>query len=231
MDRVLLSVKRFCQSPSECALAAASSLANYLDPAVDYEYVRAMIPKRERNGGLYTSAQARLLNRLGFDVTIVTADLNLIDFTWADFSKNGIIRRMKKLRAYYRKTQDPNIDYVDDMIKLLEDKDYNNQLIIDYEFKKHIQRHLKKGYPVGASINWTSFFKFSKEFKKHKDDIKGEDCHHAIVIRGYDEKGVFIVDSHTEAYKGKWAKYKSGRYKVAWDKFLVNIPGGDLVLI
>lgn len=232
MDRVLLPVKRFKQVPSECAVAAVSSIANFFDRKVNYDSVREMLPKEERSEGLHTSQQGRLLNRLGFDsVTIVTADLSIIDFTWDRLSKSGLIKRLKKKRAYCKRHEEENWYYVNDLIKWLEDKRYDNNLVIDYDFKKHIKRQLNRGVPVGAAINWTSFFKFSKERKRQKDDIRGEHTDHAIVLRGYDDKGVFIVDSHHQYYKGKLAKFKSGRYKVSWSNFLVNIPAGDLILV
>jgi hypothetical protein len=220
--------------PAECSIAATASLANFFDSDVDYKDVRQLVSKRKRSHGLYTSQQARLLNDLGFEaVTIVTADLNLIDFPWARLSKKGLIRRMKRLRAHYGRQKDKDSwDYVADMIKWLEDDNCENNLIIDYEFKKHIKKQLNRGIPVGAAVNWTSLFKFSKGDRRQKDgDIKGEGEDHSIVIRGYDEKGVFVVDSHYQHYTGKRAKYKRGYYKLPWDKFLVNIPAGDLILV
>ncbi len=233
MDRVLLNVKRWRQRPFECAMAAAASLANFFERDINYLNVRRMIPKDKRKEGLYTSAQARLLNQLGFEcVTIVTADLNLIDFSWSRLTKKSLIRRMKKLRAHYKRQEDEEgREYVSDMIDWLEDEKYENNLLIDYEFKKHITKQLDRGIPVGAAINWTSLFKFSKGNRRQNGDIKGAREDHAIVIRGYDDYGVFIVDSHHTHYTGKREKYRRGYYKLAWDKLLVNIPAGDLILL
>lgn len=233
MDRILLPVKRFKQQPSECAVAAASSLAHFFDPEVDYEQVRSLLPARVRRKGLHTSQQARLLNSLGFtSVTIVTADLNLVDFSWAGLSKRQIVVRMKKLRAYYGRMRDRDSWVcVDDMIKWLEDERYDNNIIIDYAFKKYITRQLDRGVPVGAAVDWTTLFKFSKWAHRQRDDIRGEREVHAVVLRGYDDNGVFVVDSHYKYYRGKRAKYKKGYYKLPWDKFLVNIPSGDLILV
>lgn len=233
MDRVLLSVKRFKQRTGECSIAAASSLANFFDSDITYKEVRELVPKKLQRDGLETSQEARLLNQLGFEVvTIVTADLNLIDFGWANYTKKSIIRRMKMLRAHYRRTQEKIlVDYVDDMIDWLADDRYDNNIIIDYEFKKHIKKQLARGVPVGAAINWTSLFKFSKGDRRQNGDIKGEPVDHAIVLRGCDDKGVFVVDSHHTCYTGKRAKYRSGYYKLPWDIFLVNIPSGDLILL
>lgn len=233
MDRILLSVKRFRQFPSECAIAAASSLANFFDSDITYDEVRKMVPKKLRRDGLETAQEARLLNQLGFEaITIVTADLNLVDFGWVKYTKKSIIRRLKALRAHYRRMKEKAlVVYVADMIDWLEDDRYDNNIIIDYEFKKHIKKQLARGVPVGAAINWTSLFKFSKGDRRQNGDIKGEPEDHAIVLRGCDDKGVFVVDSHYEYYTGKRAKYKNGYYKLPWDKFLVNVPSGDLILL
>ncbi len=233
MDRVLLNVKRFRQRPSECSIAAVSSLANFFDSDITYDVVREMVSKKMRRDGLETSQEAQLLNKLGFEaVTIVTADLNLVDFGWTKYTKKSVIRRMKALRAYYRRTKEKILaEYVGDMMDWLADDRYDNNIIIDYEFKKHIKKQLARGVPVGAAINWTSLFKFSKGDRRQNGDIKGEPQDHAIVLRGCDDKGVFVVDSHHECYVGKRAKYKNGYYKLPWDKFLVNVPSGDLILL
>lgn len=233
MNRVLLTVKRYRQHPSECGIAAVSSLANFFDSDIDYEDVRQMVSKKIRREGMETSQEARLLNKLGFDsITIVTADLNLVDFGWAKYTRKGIIRRMKMLRTHYGKAKEKSlVEYVGDMIDWLEDEKYDNNIIIDYEFKKHIKKQLSRGVPVGAAVNWTSLFKFSKGDRRKNGDIKGEPEDHAIVLRGCDDKGVFVVDSHYESYTGKRSKYKNGYYKLPWDKFLVNIPSGDLILL
>lgn len=242
MERVLLNVKRYKQRPSECAIASTAALAHYFEPSIDYKSVREIVIKNKMGytgefqdikSGLYTTEQARALNQLGFgNVTIVTADLNLIDFSWCKYSKKSIVRRMKKLRAYYRRQKDEdNRHYVNDMIKWLEDDRYDNNVVIDYEFKKYIKKQLDKGIPVGAAINWTSLFKFSKGNRRQNGDIEGVAEDHSIILRGYDAKGVFVVDSHHKFYTGKRAKFKNGYYKLPWDKFLVNIPSGDLILV
>jgi len=117
------------------------------------------------------------------------------------------------------------------MIDWLSDEECNNQLIIDWDFAKHIRRGLDSGRPVGASLSWTSFFKMPKDRDGENDPIRGYPDDHAIVLRGYDKDGVFVVDPHYEVYRGRLKRYRNGYYKIPWDKFLVNIPQGDLIII
>lgn len=228
MDRTLLSVKRFDQESDECAIAAIASIANFYDPKITYKDIRDLLPYRERRGGLYTSQQGRLLNLLGFSkVNIITADLNMIDFSWSDMSRRKIINRLKRLLSYHRRIQEDYAECVEDMLNWLSDKKYDNTLIIDNDFHKHVRRVLSGGRPMGVSLNMTSMLRQMKAAKE-EGDIKGDSEYHAVVLRGYDEKGVFVVDSNPKSdhYDDE---FNRGYYKLTWEKFLINLPGGDLI--
>ena len=233
MERVLVAgVKRYTQRTSECALAACASLANYYDSEVNYSYLRGLVPPSKRVGGMYTPQQGLLLNRLGYThITIVSADYSLFDWTWAKLSKKSLVSKLKRKKIYLDQSSVDEAEAMKHYIKWLQMDGCNNNLIIDYNFPKYIKRHLNAGRPVGASFNWTAMFKLSKYDKNGKNDSKGDAVEHAVVLRGYDNEGVFVVDSHTRFYRGRLKKYKSGRYKVPWSKFLVNAPYGDLLLI
>lgn len=236
MSRVLLGgLTRYRQEPSECSIAAAACLANYFDRSVSYSHVRAMVTPRSRKSGLYSSQQARLLNSLGFGrVTIITADLSLVDFSWQGLKKETIIHKLSELATHYGRSRDRNSKlFVLDMVKWLKDDRYNNRLVIDNDFAKYIRKSLDHGYPVGIAVDWTSLFHYSKTHPKtgSNDDIRGESVEHAIVLRGYDRKGVYVVDSHHQSYRGRLKKYHNGHYKISWEQLLVNIPDGDVILV
>jgi hypothetical protein len=242
--KVLLSIKRFKQKEGECSVCAASSIANYYDKALSYKNVRQLIPIRRRKSGLYTSQQAQLLNDLGFEwLTLVTSDTDMVDYSWISLTKKQIIAKLKKVRTHVRRSighMAPHASYcmvqksreecVTDLIEWLESQEYDNNLIIDNDFPKYIRRSLDKGHPVVVSVNVTSMFKLKKGGEADSD-ITGEQEEHSVVIRGYDDKGVFIVDSDHQYLKGDLARYKNGFYKVSWEKLLVNTPGCDLILV
>ncbi len=241
--RVLLPVKRFKQKGNECAVCAATSLANYYDRDLTYRNVRRFVSLRSRKSGLYSSQQARLLNDLGFEwVAIVTSDVNLIDYSWTELTKKQVIGKLKKLRSHIKRSisqMAPHSKYsglqkdreccVSDLIEWLE-SEYDNRIIIDNDFPKYIRKSLDRGHPVGVSINATSMFKMKKGGNVDSD-IKGKHEEHAVVIRGYDDKGVFFVDSDYRYLTGEFARYKNGFYKVSWERLLINMPGGDLILV
>lgn len=233
-NRVLLWVNRFRQKPNECAIAASTSIAHYYDASVEYKEVRQMIPYRKRKYGLSTWQQCTLLNKLGFDrISVVTFDLEFVDFSWSKLSKNGLLRKLHRLSEYYGqdKAKDEK-QYVDESIKWLEDEKNDNNIIIDHDLPKYIRKEINQRRPVGACFNWTSTFRFRKSptTKGYNGEYGGETEDHAIVIRGYDDSGIFVVDSHHKHYTGKRKKYRNGYYKLSWETFLVNVPMGDLIL-
>jgi len=236
-ERVLLSVKSTRQRNSECAIAAATTMARFYDKDITYKEVRKLVPRSiiKKQEGMWTSQEARILNKLGFSkVTIVTADLDTFDFSWSYLSKEKMIEKLKQVEKQCLKNN--NIDnkkYTHDIIVWLSDPECDNQIIIDQDFSKYIRRSLQQGGPVGASVNWTSLHRFKKQRvrKSVPGDIEGDSEYHAIVIRGYDDSDIFVVDSLTSIYKGQLKKFKNGYYKISWEKFLVNAPTGDLILI
>ncbi|KKM34279.1 hypothetical protein LCGC14_1565370 [marine sediment metagenome] len=232
--RILLNVKRWKQRPSECSIAVCASIAAFYEKDIEYSEVRKLVPLRRRKTGLWSSEQARLLNKLGYSkVTIITADLDYVDFGWASLDKEGLLKKLKRKRTYCGRAREKELKrFVNDVIRWLSDEDYDNQLKIDQDFTKWIKMYLDHGRPVGAGFNWNSLHKYSKKGPKAPEgDIKGESELHSVVIRGYDDNGVFIVDSHTKYYKGKWEKYRNGYYKVSWHRFLSTALAGDLILV
>lgn len=231
-SRVLLNVRRFKQKPAECAIAVTASIANYFDPTVDYEDVRNMLYAREKKDGLWSSQQAQLLNDLGFSsVELVTADSDMMDFSWSNLSKARKIDKLNKKATYYLKSGDRySRDRALHLANWLAQDDCDNTLTIDWDFAKHIRKHLNAKRPVGAAINWTTYWRKPKSFRGLSNDIRGEKEEHAVVLRGYDHVGLFVVDSHSQCYTGKLSKYKRGYYKVPWEHFLVNMPEGDLII-
>jgi len=57
-----------------------------------------MLKPKEKKDGIWTSQQCRLLNQLGFtDVTIVTAEQAMVDFSWAKCHEQTLCEYQKAL--------------------------------------------------------------------------------------------------------------------------------------
>lgn len=225
--RVLLPVRRWRQFPGECVVASVASVANYYDSDIQYGDVRKLVPRRIRQNGLDTIQQATLLNDLGFTkVSVVTADLSFFDFSWRSYSKPRLINKLLELRNYKRRARNlSEADFVSGLIEWLHMPDCDNRLIIDHNFPKYIRRSLQYGRPVCASVMLTRLLKSKKSPTRinSSPDITGLPDEHAVVLRGFDAAGVYVVDSLN--------RNNSGYYKMKWESFLVNSPAGDLILV
>lgn len=230
---IVKGLKRFRQKTAECAIASSATLISFVDKSVDYEQVSDLISHSEKKNGLETSQQCTLLNMLGNkSITVVSADQDLVDFSWSKLSKKGLIRKLKAKRAYYGHARDRDCyNVVNRLVKWLEDKDCDNNIIIDNDWRKYITNAIKNGRPVGAAFNWNNLHKFSKGTRGDRGDIVGDRQLHAVVIRGCDSKGVFVIDSHWQSYfpVGRMAHCRNGYYKLPWDDVLINTI--DLILI
>lgn len=228
--KVVLKVTRFRQDPNLCALATCSSMANFFNPQIKYKDVKKTVPSSYSKNGMVTPEQGLLLNKLGIKrVAVVTADTDYFDFTWQNHRLKWKIEKLKKLAAYSRRKINPehDVEYIEKYIEFLQNEGCDNDIIIDWYFPKWIKHSIRKGMPVAASINYTSFYKMSKERPSGLlDDIKGETVEHAFVIRGFDDECIYVVDSN-----GKRTKEYNGYYKIKWEDFLVNIGSGDILLV
>lgn len=225
---VLTKMKRFLQDPGSCAFGAVASVANFSNRKVDYDFVCGI--QAPDGQGLYTPDIGILLNKVGFtEVKIISADLDQLDFQWATLSKTKLAEEIK--RSCRRHPDEGYREVAKSYVKFLNDPKNNNELIIDMHFGEYIRHTLDKGIPVLANFNWHLFFNMPKTNERgEKDPIKGDIQSHEIVIYGYDDKGVRIVDSHHEMYKGKLKKFGSGRYKMDWETLMTVLGCGDIII-
>ena len=221
------------QKPSQCAVAACASVANYFNPELNYEITEKVAKKtvaRNLNDGLYSGQIGCLLNNLGFQkVTIISSDLDYLDYSWAGLSQARLVEEIRKAQK--------KLDHSYDRGKakhsaiFLEKESYQNKLVIDYNFGKYIREHLDAEHPLLLSFNWTLFFKYAKtDDNDDVDPFKGETVDHAVCCSGYSRNGVYIVDSHHEEYKYRLKKFRKGYYHVRWEQLMTCIGMGDIYL-
>ena len=227
-NKVVLKVKRFYQRDESCGVASCASLANFYDRSLNLRKIRKT-PFCLPRDGMHTSEQGALLNHLGFtNLFIVTADTSYFDFSWSGHSIKWKLKRIKKFRDYCKNNNehsDDDVYVIETYLQFLEAKRNHNDLIIDWDFPKWIRSSIRKGNPVIASINYTSYYKMPKIRKDMMwDDIKGAAVDHAFVIRGFDKEFIYIVDS-----AGKKTEHYNGYYKIRWGDFLINIGKGELL--
>lgn len=227
-----LRVTRFLQEPGHCSIAACASVANYHNREIDYDMAKAECREyvlENLSEGLYSPHIGMLLNNLGFNkVEIITSDITIFDYSWKKFTKAKLkeslldLSKQKKAEAYVREQSILLIDFLD-LRKL-------NKVTIDYRFAKYLRQAIDRSLPAVVSFNWTMYFEFSKENDRGKPDPMGDYSEHAVVVRGYNDKYLHIVDSHWKSYKYKLRKYREGYYLMRWEDFLTCAGMGDIII-
>jgi hypothetical protein len=225
-----LNVRRFKQLSGECAIAAAASVANFYNPEIEYDYVSNLVAND--GNGMYTPDTGTLLNRLGFQsVTIVTANIELLDFYWKSLRKDKLIEQLRKTIKYHKDHRNKDSrEEAASYIKFL-NRQPGNKVLIDRHFGHHIRESLDNGNPVLVDFNWNLFFEYPKwSDMRDVDPIKGDSEEHEVVINGYDKNGVHIVDSHHELYNGRLSKFRNGYYTMTWEELMTVMGSGDLLI-
>jgi len=228
-----LKMMHYYQDPAHCAVASCACVANYYDSKIDYEYTKKIayskISKKVIDEGLDSGEICLLLNKLGFNkVILVSSVFDVFDYEWEDYGKKKMLYNLEESMKKKKNKEERN--ETKSIYKWYKQKEYRNKIIIDYNFGKYIRKYLNKRKPVIITFNWTMLFKFPKEDEKGNTDIaNGIPQEHAVVANGYDEKGVWIVDSHHKYYKYKRKKYRRGFYKISWENLMTTIGEGDVI--
>ena len=227
-----IKVTHFLQDPAYCAVASSAVVANFYNSEINYNDTKTLAHKKISKEvgwiGLDSGEICVLLNLLGFrKVTLVSSSLGIFDYSWEKYSKNKLLGTLYE--SIKKKKEKIDRDLSKNILKWYSQEEYNNIIKIDYDFKKYIKKYLNKKKPVIVSFNWTMYFRFIKDGEYSGDAINGEDQEHAVVLNGYDDKGVWIVDSHHKSYKYKRKKYRRGFYKMKWEHLLTCMGQGDVI--
>jgi len=222
-----IPIVRYEQHSSECAVAASSSIANYYNKNINYESVRKFAACAD--DGMDSGQIGCLLNNLGFkSVLIITADNDIVDWTWRKYSRKRLAEELDKAIPKVESEQKSANKWLS---AFLRKKGCRNRVIVDYRFSKYIRKYLDQKIPLILSFSWTLFFQQPKYDNNYKPNpVIGSSEYHAVVARGYNKQGVSVVDSHGGSYKYTLKSYSSGKYRMAWEELLPVIQCGDTVI-
>lgn len=226
-----LKIKRYEQHPGHCAVASCASIANYYDDDIDYEKTQKIAKKKVAKNideGLDSGEIGSLLNHLGFDkVNIVSTNLHFLDYSWVNLTKLQLVRKLKKMNILYKGEYS---GVCKSLCKWVSSEEYDNNIIIDYDFGKYIRESLDNHKPLILSFNWTMYFRYTKYKSATQNVSSGESEEHAVVAHGYNKTGVHICDSHHKYYKYKLKKYRGGLYTIPWEQLMTIMGWGDLYI-
>ncbi|HEX7015913.1 MAG TPA: C39 family peptidase [Cyclobacteriaceae bacterium] len=176
-----------------------------------YRYYNDDVPLRQlmrevkqlRNGGTLAVMLGNHALKRGYRATIYSYNLNVLDPSWAGFSRKKMIERLKRQMAFKykrRKLQIASKAY----IQFLEAGGVMRFAELDADL---ISSYLARSRPILTGLSATYLYGTPREVPQFDiyDDIKGEPAGHFVVISGYDEKKrlVYLADPMTPNPIGK----------------------------
>lgn len=226
-----LKITRFKQKPGHCAIASCATAANHHNDEIDYEQTQKIAKRKvvkDIDEGLDSGEIGSLLNHLGFQkVTVVTTNLEIFDYSWSKYKKGRLLLRMNEMAKSYKGEYR---GVLKSLRKWLGTNEFDNNIVIDYDFGKYIRQSLDSGNPIVLSFNWTMYFKYPKYKRAIPNALRGEFEEHAVVAYGYNKKGVHICDSHHECYRYKLKSFRDGLDTIPWEHLMTTMQWGDLYI-
>lgn len=229
-----LNVTRHIVYNSGCGFAASATVAKYHGSTITPNQIEALakkhIPSYVSGTGLDVDELCSVLNLVGFKkVTYLTSDIDVVDYAWKNYSKKKLIDVLTKL-GKYRSNAAHKI--AKRLAIWLAKEEYDNSLIITYDFAKQIRKALNKKLPVIVCFNWHLLWQQPKEtLKMEPDPFTGLYSAHAVVACGYNKSGVIICDSFANRCTCKYIKqYEPGFYHVKWNHLMTAMGFGDIYI-
>jgi len=175
-----------------CGPACLHGIYRYYGDEVPLKSVIADIRTLDRGGTLDVFLANHALKR-GYDVTLVTYNLQLFDPTWFSLSRDEIRERLKAQAKHKtsRRLQAATRGY-DEFLRLggtLELRDLEPALL---------RKFLKRGTPVITGLSATYLYRAVRDIPETNadDDVRGEPVGHFVVLTGYrrDTREILIAD-------------------------------------
>ena len=230
----LQSIKRFEQQPACCAISSCACISHYYNSEIDYEVVgdiaaKLFKPCKVEDEGLSSPEIGMLLNVLGFKkVTIISTDLNIVDYDWQGKNKAHIKKQLKILSRY---KNDNYSSVAEGMIKFLSNKKCTNKILVDNQFGKYIRKMIDRDLPILVSYLWNVYFGIPKvDENDNVDSITGQQLFHVVVAYAYNKYGLRVIDSHRENYRYRLKKFRKGRYLMPWEELMLSMAEGDIIV-
>ncbi len=193
-----------------------------------YNYYHDFIPLKEvikevkqlKNGGTLAVMMGSHALKRGYQATIYTYNLHVMDPTWAALSTRKVVENLRKQMRYKRHRRK----------LIVASKAYINFLeaggkLLSAELDEPlIKGYLKKSIPIIAGLSATYLYGTPREIPSTNkfDSIRGEPVGHFAIINGYDgnSNAVFLADPMNPN------PLKSQYYSVTFDRLLNSIMLG-----
>lgn len=212
------------QQPDEvtCGPTALHAVYNYFGDEADLKQLIREVHQFEDGGTLAVWLGTHALKR-GYQATLYSCNLQLLDPTWFILPYINIISKLKDQLVYKRddekivRTTEAFIEFISHggVVKM---EDISRDLL---------RRILNQGFPILTGLSSTFLYRSAREAPPNQrfDDIRGTSAGHFVILCGYDRehKLVQIADPHAQNPYSR-----SRKYQVHIDRVICSILLGVL---
>lgn len=202
-----------------CGPTCLHALYQYYNDAISLKQVIREV-KQLRTGGTLAVMMGNHALQRGYQASIYTYNLNVVDPTWFKLPSRKMIHNLKRQMAFKfkrRKLHVASRAY----IKFLE---AGGKLLYAELDEKLVKGYLKKSIPILAGLSATYLYGTPREIPVNNkyDSIKGEPVGHFAIINGYDgnSDSVYLADPMNPN------PLKSQYYSVTFDRLINSIMLG-----
>lgn len=202
-----------------CGPTCLHALYNYYNDPIPLRQVIKEVAKLKHGGTLAVMMANHALKR-GYEASIYTYNLNVMDPTWAKLSRSKIIDNLRRQMRYKRKRRKLQVAS-QAFINFLK----AGGKILNAELDEPlIKSYLKRSIPVIAGLSATYLYGTPREIPSTNkyDSIRGEPVGHFAIINGYETETsrVYLADPMNPN------PLKSQYYSVTFDRLLNSIMLG-----
>lgn len=202
-----------------CGPTCLHALYQYYNDAISLKQVIREVKQLKTGGTLAVMMGNHALQR-GYQASIYTYNLNVVDPTWFKLPSRKMVYSLKRQMAFKfkrRKLRVASRAY----IKFLE---AGGKLLYAELDEKLVKGYLKKSIPILAGLSATYLYGTPREIPLNNkyDSIKGEPVGHFAIINGYDgsSDSVYLADPMNPN------PLKSQYYSVTFDRLINSIMLG-----
>ena len=202
-----------------CGPTCLHAMYQYYDDKISLSQVIQEVKQLKNGGTLAVMMGSHALQR-GYQASIYTYNLNVMDPTWFKLSSTKIIANLRKQMAYKAKRRKLRVAS-GAYIKFLE---AGGKLLYAELDESLIKGYLKKSIPILAGLSATYLYGTPREMPVNNkfDSIKGDPVGHFAIINGYnaDSSYVYLADPMNPN------PLKSQYYHVSFDRLINSIMLG-----
>jgi hypothetical protein len=222
LSRLSLDVAMLTQ-PDEttCGPTSLHAVYDYFDDKIELEQVVREVHKFEDGGTLAVWLGCHALSR-GYDATLYTCNLQLLDPTWFEVPGINLVKKLREQVRYKRekklvRTSRAFIDFLE----------LGGQVKLEDITRELLRKAFSQGYPVLTGLSSTFLYRSAREVPpdQHLDDVKGEPAGHFVVLCGYDRDTKLVTIADPLALNPYSATRK---YEVHIDRVICSILLGVL---